>query len=171
MKIEDYARVAPEDRASLGETLEFANKVRKAGGGSPLDALLPGIGGQPKSCLIARALNFSCQIETASVPGVDIASVSAGHFLPWVMFVKDRGTRLKIAEQLDLPLVQAKPMMRSAEEAILIPAEIGAVAEAFDSAAYMLRLHKEGTPDERKVMDEFAPYVDSVGTEVIGDQD
>lgn len=50
--------VATED-----ELLEFANKLRRAGNASLLDALLPSVQGDTHKCLIARNLNFDSMVE------------------------------------------------------------------------------------------------------------
>jgi hypothetical protein len=53
-----WAEVATEE-----ELLEFANKVRKAGGADVIEALLPSLKGAQSKCLIANALNFSCRVH------------------------------------------------------------------------------------------------------------
>lgn len=45
------------------ETIEVCNKVRTAGGGNALKALLPSDPGKGTSCLIANGLNFDCEID------------------------------------------------------------------------------------------------------------
>jgi hypothetical protein len=44
------------------EILEICNRVREAGGGELLEALMPGHTLSQDSCLIARNLNFSCRV-------------------------------------------------------------------------------------------------------------
>jgi hypothetical protein len=54
---------APIEFATEAELLEFANKIREAGGANPLDALMPSTPSDSKACLIAQALNFSCVVR------------------------------------------------------------------------------------------------------------
>ncbi len=51
------------ERASFEELLEFANKVRVAGGGKVIEALMPAIPRNPHACLVAKNLNFNCKIK------------------------------------------------------------------------------------------------------------
>lgn len=44
------------------ELLEFANKIREAGGAELIEALLPSRPNDPSSCLIANALNFTSRV-------------------------------------------------------------------------------------------------------------
>lgn len=53
--------------ATEQELLDFANAIRKAGGANALEALLPSTPGDPKACLIANALNFSCEVGGLSM--------------------------------------------------------------------------------------------------------
>lgn len=61
----DRLEVATEE-----ELLAFANSIRQAGGANVLEALLPSTPSDSSECLIANALNFGCQVGTASGFGV-----------------------------------------------------------------------------------------------------
>jgi hypothetical protein len=104
-------------RASFEELMEFANRIREAGGGNPLDALMPAIPQDSSQCLIARNLNFNCEVNGSDV--------QPGH---WCMWVDDRATRDKIAATLNLPTED-----RSARKAMLPYIEASEL-EAFDLA-------------------------------------
>lgn len=108
-------------RASLEETLEFCQKVREAGGGSALHALMPAVPTDPNACLIARNLNFDC-------------SVACFEGAAWEMAVSDREIQKKIAEALDLKFNEASIEDDNGDEVWLItlPPEIGKVASDFD---------------------------------------
>lgn len=79
------------ERATLEELKEFANKVREAGGGNPIDALMPAIPTDTSECLIAKNLNFNC---TVGAVGGDDGS--------WWMAVDTEEIRDKIAKSLNL---------------------------------------------------------------------
>ncbi len=102
--------------ASPAEVLEFANKVRAAGGGNPLDALMPAVPADPHACLIARNLNFDCYVD---------ANGSGGE---WVMWVDDPEVRDKIASALNLKKTNGDEHLYG----VILPATIGRVADSFD---------------------------------------
>jgi len=106
---------AIRNRASISEVIDFANKVRKAGGGNIIDSLMPSTPEQSDSCLIANALNFDCTIE----PNSDDT---------WSMIIDDVDTGEKIAEKLGLDYNHHGDSIE-----IILPKKIGLVAKAFDT--------------------------------------
>lgn len=76
--------------ATESELLEFCNRVRKAGGGDILPALLPGVPSSANTCLIARNLNFECSVTRGSWDKTD----------NWSMFVDDLEIGARIASKL-----------------------------------------------------------------------
>lgn len=116
---------AKVEYATEEELLEFANKVRKAGGANALDALMPSDVGIPESCLIANALNFDCRVE-----GVE--DCQDGSHL-WGMFpdVPD-GLVWELARKL---AEETGCRLTPAEDGIILPARIGNAADAFDNAS------------------------------------
>jgi hypothetical protein len=126
------------ERASLEELKEFANTVREAGGGNPLDALMPAVPQDVSRCLIARNLNFNCTVGAVLVERRN----------QWVMAVTDPEIRDRIAEKLNLEVIDAYDIaghynsdlhIDDANQEIpvygvLLPERIGQVAEDFDNA-------------------------------------
>lgn len=111
--------------ATEAELLDFANKVREAGGGNPIEALFPSTVGNSSACLIANALNFDCQVD-------------AVHEDVWTMTIADgpneaeRHRRIRaIAEATG-----CKIWYVSADDpaGIFLPPKIGNAAHAFDIA-------------------------------------
>lgn len=122
--------------ATIEEVKEFANKVRQAGGANPLDALMPAIPEDPSACLIARNLNFSCQVDGAHIDDWEEVEhpevenwVNYGSDDRWQMTVDDPKIAKRIGEKLNLPYIDDSLYGR-----VLLPVEIGNVALAFDSA-------------------------------------
>lgn len=126
-------------RATLEELLEFANKVREAGGGNPLDALMPAVPADASQCLIAKNLNFNCEVDKLFNDD-------------WTMnFHSDRATRDAVAEGLglesrttpDLPENMSPAQREQYEDEdfsyyVMLPDEIGQVAEEFDEWAELV---------------------------------
>lgn len=136
--------------ATETELIEFCNKVREAGGADPISALFPSTPDEPESCLIARALNFSCEVNGPydAAAWADklkddkklqklIQHAAGGRFTYkdtqesiWVMLVQhgnheDSAEKAKeVAEKLGLHYVI---------DEILLPREIGNSAQAFDN--------------------------------------
>lgn len=126
--------------ATEQELLDFANKIRKAGGADILDALLPSIPTDPESCLIARALNFRSSVGPARFgyfkDGSDL----------WVMWPQQGDTTAsnalarKLAKKLRMRVhVQTgDPCPLSVEDhaseivGLRLPKHIGNAAWAFD---------------------------------------
>jgi len=133
--------------ATEEELLEFANKMREAGDAKPLEALMPSVPQDEKSCLIANAVNFRSTVlpvEGGKWPdGTDL----------WVMIPERVGKErlAKIAEAVGCPLIEVwtpktggwlqveRPneedlnwfKMRTIE-VIRLPKDIGLAANAFD---------------------------------------
>ena len=130
--------------ATEEELLEFCNQVREAGGGEIINALLPGITENPQTCLIARNLNFSCEVtpHVISVSNpmeeVNIGDPIDGDkiFSPkskdWVMVIDDENIRFKIARILKLDTVIHRDG-GSVVKALRLPRRIGNAADAFDN--------------------------------------
>lgn len=120
-----------EDRtATFEETLDFANAVRKAGGGNPIDALMPSEPQDSQTCLIARNLNFSCEID-----GLDAEFVDEHGENRWQMRVEDPDVLKRISAALDLPLLvyDDEEFYATGEPfALVLPRAIGNVARDFD---------------------------------------
>jgi hypothetical protein len=151
-------------RATLEETLAFANAVREAGGGNPLDALMPAVPEDASQCLIAKNLNFNCQVDTW---GGD-----------WVMHLKDEALRDRIAEKLGLSIDNiVETEHYQADYMVVLPPEIGKVAEDFDNWELPLiwdemtddsgdydevaSISPAATKDDIERFQEFWPYIDA----------
>lgn len=117
------------ERASLEEVLEFANKVREAGGGNPLDALMPAVPTNSSQCLIAKNLNFNCRVSGGDA--VYDGGVEVDPSL-WEMTVEDKSVRDKIAASLGLQAVD-KTCSGETRYGVILPREIGRVAAEFDN--------------------------------------
>lgn len=125
--------------ASNDEILEFCNKVREAGGGKPLDALLPGVPEDAHSCLIANNLNFQCRVgglEGRGVTDEDQALIRRveGEGGRWWMTLENEEVRDRIAEALDLEKVDTGYYWENPYYSVLLPKKIGNVAWNFDQA-------------------------------------
>lgn len=133
------------DVASFDETLEFCNKVRKAGGGDLLSALMPGIPEDDKHCLIAKNLNFDCTVTCMTFEESGWG---------WGMATDSKEEMVKISKELDLSLelpvgeTYTSKVTPPLQEWIVLPHEIGLVAEFFDRWS--------DNPEDYK---EFEPYV------------
>lgn len=133
-------------RATIEETLAFANAVREAGGGNPLDALMPAVPSDPSQCLIAKNLNFNCRVSGLEEEDLHGDSIPATYEDAWVMLFGDNQTlRDTIANALDLPTIDSyieddtdDGWRRLPDYAIVLPAEIGQVAADFDEWSYAL---------------------------------
>lgn len=105
------------ERASNKKIQNFCNKVRKAGGGNPLDALMPAVPQDSSRCLIARNLNFNCEVDTNDEG-------------QWQMYVSDTETATKIAKALKLKVDYYNH--------IVLPPEIGQAAADFDELSTLV---------------------------------
>lgn len=117
--VEGYRKL---EYASEEEVLEFANSVRKAGGGEALPALLPAKAQDSYSCLIAKALNFHCRIEIT-----DEVFVSGDY--QWIMRVDSDELARKIANHCHLRTKRDDDGLT-----VKLPKRIGNVAAVFDAA-------------------------------------
>src|SRR6185436_9308931 len=115
------------ERATLDEVLEFANQVREAGAGNPLDALMPATPTASTECLVAKNLNFNCRVA---------ADLDTGE--AWFMEVDDEALAKKIGESLNLSVYHEPRVFGGAGEwRITLPKNIGEVAADFDKAWYL----------------------------------
>lgn len=126
--------------ATEKELLNFANKVRVAGGADILDALLPSKPGESEECLIARALNFKCTVGGWAPVRDGVKTRWPDKSLKWIM-IPHRGSPEQcdelardLAKQLKLRLVRTEDEMRERgySYALLLPKIIGNAASAFD---------------------------------------
>ncbi len=141
-------------RASIDETLAFANKVREAGGATPLLGLMPAIPQDANSCLIAKNLNFDCEVAGVTRDILDAYDIEICGYenndLIWGMFIDDEDTAIRISESLGLPLVNdIDDRGCSVQYIMILPAEIGKVAQDFDRWL-----------DDPEAYDEFTEFVD-----------
>lgn len=128
------------ERATMEELAEFANKIRAAGGGNPLDALMPSVPEDASQCLIAKNLNFNCTVS--EVEGCENPDdwTDGG----WAMWVTDETLRDRIAETLELPKCNKREYIDYADVAktdcfgVVLPQSIGQVASDFDEAGSKL---------------------------------
>lgn len=121
--------------ATEEELLEFANSVRMAGGADIIGALLPSTPRAPGSCLIANALNFSCEVNTSG----SVEDTFASGAYHWYMFLPANMTTKRAHEIADLvPGVRVRRVHKSGERdlpaylALSLPEHIGNAALAFD---------------------------------------
>ena len=138
--------------ATEEELLDFANKIRAAGGANVLEALLPSTPQDPHACLIANALNFGCRVDGLNsdqwhmeLPGsFDFAKAKAiaDSVECKVAYVASRYDEEKafwrsVYEALDAP--PASDAEDWAEDydgfVILLPEHIGNAAAAFDDGS------------------------------------
>lgn len=153
-------------RATLDELLEFCQAVRKAGGGNPLDALMPAVPQDQSQCLIAKNLNFNCEvypIKTGLTPE------------RWIMWTA-REIRDSIAEELGLePIEKRVPEMDLSEKVfekvvygVILPDEIAQVAHDFDLAIEAISFDDDDAcyvdpsyPSEVHALADFWEYIDA----------
>lgn len=154
-------------RATLEETLEFANHVREAGGGNPLDALMPAVPEDSTQCLVAKNLNFNCSVTTVEFRGQRTA---------WVMVLEDKEIRDNIADSLHLAKINYDEETSPYDGggfydggeffyAVVLPREIGEVAEGFDSTMEILREYDDVDESrlnemQKELLQTFNPYIE-----------
>lgn len=110
-------------RATLDELLTFANEIREAGGGNPIDAIMPAIPMDSQQCLIAKNLNFNCKVS---------GSNEGSGWTMW--FADDKELRDKISEKISLvPDYRWNPEDDCHDFGVILPDEIGQIAADFDS--------------------------------------
>lgn len=147
-------------RASLKRTLDFCNKVRKAGGGEQIKDLMPAVPQDINSCLIAKNLNFECAVDREDEV--------------WTMwFGTDRETRDKVAKDLKLKRTLKRTERSGEDYGVILPKEIGEVAATFDDVCDHIEWNwvendvdggdfvssLPNDPAERKLIKEFWPYL------------
>lgn len=124
----DWEKTTPIEYASEEEVLAYVNRVREVGGGDILDALLPSEPGNANACLIARGLNFSCEVW----PIYDRRN--NGEWWGWRMEV-DASIADKLIEDSELGL-EYQDDIRNVTYGnlihLILPRRIGAAAQAFD---------------------------------------
>ena len=163
-------------RATFEETLAFANAVREAGGGNPLDALMPAIPQDASQCLIAKNLNFNCEVSSGWAPGW------SGN--RWYMATEPDIAK-RIGEALGLVVSEEHGQAR-----VMLPDEIGQVANDFDDVMDFLAewtieeygITEDGDTDYdnftvsfspntpkrvKEMIKEFWPYIEASYTEAI----
>lgn len=140
--------MSTKTRATLKELKEFADKVREAGGGNPLDALMPSVPGDSQQCLIAKNLNFNCHVDAEGPNG------------QWVMGIEDEETVTAIAKKLELAIYSDDYTY-----GVILPPEIGEVAATFDKVDTVLRSEdREQSAFEEGItaedIQEFLPFIE-----------
>lgn len=134
--------MAKTERASLEETLDFANQVRKAGGGRIIKKLIPSKPTASNGCLIANALNFSCEIRPNN-----------GRWVMQLTGVTAIATAKKISDKLGLkyrgPKTPSQPSPYDVAEVVL-PPRIAQVARDFDDAEDLFTQHNMSRSERRK---------------------
>lgn len=156
------------ERATLDELLDFANKVREAGGGNPLDALMPAVPEDATQCLIAKNLNFNCSVGGG--PGQDHPLHDSD---AWWMTVADRDVRDRIAAALGLVAadydVSPGTLGAAGDDfdwfeayGVKLPPRIGQVAADFDNWSYAIHVSEYNfvTGDDVWAVDADADYKD-----------
>lgn len=155
--------------ATEEELLAFANKVRQAGGANVLEALLPSTPNQMKTCLIANALNFGCQIEPVenNLPGSDVRTKWSDGTLVWGMRFPDKMNhedRQKICKAVGckLAVIDEHEDWDSDDEdatvlvhGMLLPKPIGNAADAFDQGVAFTEYRK---PEKGKPTNQWPPF-------------
>lgn len=157
-------------RASFEELLEFANAVREAGGGNPLDALMPAVPEDQTQCLIAKNLNFNCVVNGIGGyhKNLDTGELVGSGF--WGMWVESEEVRDNIAAALDLPRVNSQAEYDDPDDgrtvfysyAVVLPEEIGQVASDFDASMEAAFNVKNGYSNEKEAVElwnDMEPYI------------
>lgn len=117
--------------ASEAELLDFANKVREAGGADVLDAFMPSTPKEPGHCLIANALNFGCKVVALFAP-TDLALTmpwqNDEEEFQWVMDLPNNITEAQVKALLKATGCEYLKLKRQ----LKLPRHIGNAARAFD---------------------------------------
>jgi hypothetical protein len=156
--------------ASLDELRDFCNRVRQAGGAKEIDDLMPAVPGQTEACLIAKALNFSCQVGALIDPDDYPKDPEA-----WAMQVRDEELAHKISKECKLPVIDKDEYYE-----VVLPKKIYRVAQIYDGvSSLMWECHTEElvesedgeryvdilnedlmTMQEKNLLKKFWPYFD-----------
>jgi hypothetical protein len=127
---------------------------------------MPAVPQDSGQCLIAKNLNFNCHVA----PGFEFDRANSDE---WVMVLPDEPTRDTIASKLGLrPLTRkTRNFVNQAEDieyAVILPLEIGEVAQAFDDAFDQLtKLDEElddlggVDPSDYELLGEMLPYIEA----------
>jgi hypothetical protein len=106
------------ERAEIDEVIEFANKLREAGGGEVINELMLSKPQDSDSCLIANALNFSSFVND--------------DYGVWAMHPQDSFITEKICDSTGLPKVFGGDYDNELV-GVELPHKIALVAMAFDT--------------------------------------
>lgn len=145
--------------ATAGAVFDFCQHVRAIGGGDALEALLPSVPNDSSVCLIARNLNFACEVypvgsegdggygasvylDTKAIvpefwidPPEDTPSEDRTNFR-WGMYVGRRvGLAKRLADAFGLRVIREGHNGRYVY-GVELPLEIGNAADAFDNGAF-----------------------------------
>jgi hypothetical protein len=121
--------------ATEEELIEFANKVRTAGGADVIDALLPSTQTEPAMCLIANALNFSSHISPLEGANSLDHRYGPEYRYVWAMhlpFDMADSIALAISEAAGVALVRVFFDGDLCTALAPLPPHIGNAADAFD---------------------------------------
>lgn len=123
----DYKEVATEE-----ELLEFANAIRAAGGADVLEALLPSVPKRAGQCLIANALNFSCEVR--GLGSGSTTTFDDGVSYRWGMFLPHNITSAQL-DALDGLEIDGVELRKCLDDTfyLTLPKHVGNAAEAFDT--------------------------------------
>lgn len=127
--------------ATEQELLDFANAIRKAGGANVIEALLPSKTSDPKSCLIANALNFNCYVDSLSLADTKLFASGQSRLFAsgqsrWFMYLSEN---MSIERARDIAKAVPGIRLRHIDDgfgtslAFSLPEHIGNAAAAFDS--------------------------------------
>jgi hypothetical protein len=131
---------ALENCATEEQTLAFCNAVREAGGAGTLGALLPSFPSDASACLIAKGLNFGCEVKPYEGPAEEYADEDEptigtlkrelDYLLdPWVMVPEvDDGAVFAIADAVECRTVRTD----GGYLGVVLPEHIANVARCFD---------------------------------------
>jgi hypothetical protein len=163
------------ERATLQELLDFANKVREAGGGNPISALMPAVPEDETQCLIAKNLNFNCVVDGGLSDRDELVEGRKQNVDEWMMTVDDKDVRDRIATALGLDSVDYTEWdSDKVQYGIILPPEISQIAVDFDRWHYAVDFEypddhsHEGTPVLDKTatkqdiqnLKDFWPYIE-----------
>lgn len=150
-------------RCSLEELREFCNTVRKAGAANPLDAILEAVPEEAEECLIARNLNFSCEVNGADLSSSELEDAKAilgedfGDENPWAMRVESKELAENIANAI------GSAYFGNDDDGfyqIILPEKIGNFAFNFDTTYQNLPYALLGIDEDGYVDEELIPLID-----------
>lgn len=115
-----YTLIDGQKVATEAELLRFANVIRQAGGAEVLEALLPSQPAVANQCLIANALNFSCEVDRGPL------------YPAWHMAFPDNMDEDRIREIAKAAHCRVRRPEPEEKLVIQLPEHIGNTAWAFD---------------------------------------